>query len=357
MMGSDTIFTPLSVKDLTFKNRLGIAPMTRMSAGPDSIPRNDVFAFLVRRAENGAAVVFTEAIVTDYESSQGYPGQARLTTAKQIAAWAPVVQKIQQKGAAAFMQMFHCGRMAWPDINPANRSIAPSCISPKQKNPFTEAPYPPPDAMSLFDIDHVINGFAETAKGAVAAGFDGIEIHGAHGYLVNQFLSSYSNKRSDKYGGSTENRFRFAREIIQAVRAVVPEKLILSFRISNWGIADMEVSLFENKEEWQELVKLISAEDIDVLSISTYDFSEKAFGTEQNMTQISREATDLPIMICGKIHDRTSAERALQDADIALSAKTSLLNPNWVSDIENNKSMPLFPSEAAEIAYTKEPLL
>ncbi|MGB7920798.1 MAG: NADH-dependent flavin oxidoreductase, partial [Desulfobacterales bacterium] len=94
------------------------------------------------------------------------------------------------------------------------------------------------------------NGFVETARGAVEAGFDGIEIHGAHGYLICNFLSPYSNRRADGYGGSVENRFRFAHEVIQAVRQVVPEDRLLTFRISNWGVADPHVSLFETKEEY-----------------------------------------------------------------------------------------------------------
>jgi 2,4-dienoyl-CoA reductase-like NADH-dependent reductase (Old Yellow Enzyme family) len=356
-MVKDIVFSPFQVKGFTFRNRLGVAPMTRMSSPRDSIPRQDVLDFLVRRAEKGAALVYTEAIVTDYESSQGYPGQARMTTQRQIDAWAPVVKKIQQNGAVAIMQMFHCGRMAWPEVNPAGRVIAPSPVTPAQDNPLTQSPYPVPDAMSLLDIDHVITGFVETAKGAVAAGFDGIEIHGAHGYLVNEFLSGYSNKRTDGYGGSVENRFRFAREVIRAVRPVVPEDRLLTFRISNWGVADMEVSLFEGRDEWQEMIRLLSKEQIDVISLSTYNFREKAFGTDQNMSQLTREATDLPLMICGQIHDRKSAEEALQDADIALSAKSFLLNPDWVEGVRLGKELPLYKSEEANVAYTDKPLL
>jgi 2,4-dienoyl-CoA reductase-like NADH-dependent reductase (Old Yellow Enzyme family) len=211
--------------------------------------------------------------------------------------------------------------------------------------------------MSLIDIDHVITGFVETARGAVAAGFDGIEIHGAHGYLINQFLSSYSNKRTDGYGGSVENRFRFAREVIRAVRPVVPKDRLLTFRISNWGVADMDVSLFKNREEWQQMIRLLSGEQIDAISLSTYDFREKAFGTDKNMSQLTREATDLPVMICGKIHDRKSVEEALQDADIALSGKSILLNPNWVEDVRAGKDLSLYKSENADVAYTAEPLL
>jgi len=355
-MSIDTLFSPFQLKNHILKNRIGVAPMTRMSSLKDSVPRQDVLDFLVRRAENNAAIVYTEAIVTDYESAQGYPGQARLTTQRQIEAWQPVVRAIQEHGSIAIMQMFHCGRMAWPEVNPANRIISPSPLTPKQDNPLTGEPYPVPDEMSRFDIEHVINGFVETAKGAIEAGFDGIEIHGAHGYLINQFLSSYSNQRSDRYGGSIENRYRFAHEIIQAVRPVVPEDRLLIFRISNWGVADMEVSLYSSKEEYQHIIKLLSSEPIDAISVSTYNFTLKAFGTELNMAQITCEVTDLPIMICGGIYDRASADEALEDADIILSAKSILLNPNWVADLQAGKPMDAYASEEANIAYTDTPL-
>ena len=355
-MSSDTLFSPFQLKNFTLKNRIGVAPMTRMSSVKDSVPRQDVLDFLVRRAENNSAIVYTEAIVTDYESAQGYPGQARMTTQRQIETWKPVVQAIQQHGSIAIMQMFHCGRMAWPEVNPANRIIAPSPLTPKQDNPLTGEPYPVPDEMSRFDIEHVLNGFVETARGAVAAGFDGIEIHGAHGYLINQFLSSYCNQRTDSYGGTVENRYRFAHEIIQAVRPVVPEDRLLTFRISNWSKTDMEVSLYSSKEEYQQVVKLLSREPLDVISVSTYDFTQKSFGTDQNMAQITREVTDLPIMICGRIYDRTSADKALEDADIILSAKSILLNPNWVADLQAEKPMEAYASDEANIAYTDTPL-
>ncbi len=355
-MSSDLLFSPFQLKSFTLRNRLGVAPMTRMSSQGDSIPRQEVFDFLVRRAENGASIVYTEAIVTDYESSQGYPRQSRMVTQKQIDAWSSVVEDIRDHGGISIMQMFHCGRMAWPEVNPAERSIAPSRIAPKQLNPMTGEAYPLPEEMSQFDIDHVINGFVETAKGAVLAGFDGVEIHGAHGYLINQFLSSYSNQRDDSYGGSVENRFRFAREVIDAVALVMPEDRLLTFRVSNWGIADMEVSLFDSAEDWQEMIGLLVRTPIDAISLSTYNFKDKAFGTDQTMSQLTREVTPLPLMICGQIYDRKSAEEALEFADIALSSKSILLNPNWVSDVRDGKELPLHKSEEAGVAYTDKPL-
>jgi 2,4-dienoyl-CoA reductase-like NADH-dependent reductase (Old Yellow Enzyme family) len=246
--------------------------------------------------------------------------------------------------------------MAWPEVNPARRSIAPSALAPEQANPLTGEPYPLPDVMSRFDIEHVIHGFVETAKGAVAAGFDGIEIHGAHGYLINQFLSAYCNRRDDDYGGSVARRCRFAREVIQAVRTVVPNERLLLFRLSNWGVADPQVNLFADAAEWLEVVALLDRQPLDALSVSTYDFRLPAFETDLTMAALTRRATALPLLICGRIFDRASAEAALADADIALSGKTSLLNPDWVNDVRAGKELPVRRAEEANIAYTAEPL-
>ena len=355
-MPEDKVFSPFLLKGFTLKNRLGVAPMTRMSSPGDSIPRRDVLEFLVRRAQNGAALVYTEAIVTDYESAQGYPGQARLVTQRQIEAWRPVVAAIRAAGAVSIMQMFHCGRIAWPEINPAGRVIAPSPLIPRDSNAMTGKPYSRPDAMSQFDIDHVILGFVETARGAIAAGFDGVEIHGAHGYLISQFLSAYTNQRTDGYGGSVANRFRFLREIIQAVAPVIPDHCLLLVRISDWGVTDPNVSLFGTNSEYKEIVTLLSREPVDAISVSAYDYKQPAFNTDRNIAQITREATTLPILICGKIHDRATAADALQDADIALSAKSILLNPNWVEEVRLGKALPLYNSAEANIAYTETPL-
>jgi 2,4-dienoyl-CoA reductase-like NADH-dependent reductase (Old Yellow Enzyme family) len=355
-MSEDRLFTPFQLGTYKLKNRLGVAPMTRTSSPGDSVPRQDVLDFLVRRARNGAGVVYTEAIVTDYESAQGYPRQSRLLTQRQVDAWRPVTDAIREAGAVSIMQMFHCGRMAWPEINPAGRSIAPSPTTPQQLNPLTGEAYPVPDEMSHFDIEHVINGFVETARGALAAGFDGIEVHGAHGYLISQFLSSYSNRRTDDYGGSLENRYRFAHQVIEAVRDVIPGDRLLTFRISDWGIADMEVSLFGTREEWQAMIGLLSAEPVDAISVSCYDAAAPAFDSDRPLAALTREVTAKPLMICGRIHDRASAEAALEHADIALSGKSMLLNPDWVEDVRAAKALPAFSSEAANVAYGEDPL-
>ena len=351
-----SLLSSFTINEFTFKNRLGVAPMTRMSASENSIPRQDVLDFLVTRAKNGAGLVYTEAIVTDYESAQGYPGQARILNQDQVDAWKKVTAEIREQGALSICQVFHCGRMAYEGVNPANRVMGPSPIAPSQDNPMTGKPYDRPQEMTRFDMDHVISGFVETARGVIEAGFDGIELHCAHGYLLNQFLSSYSNHRNDDYGGSMENRFRFIHEVIQAVRPEIPLEKLLVVRVSNWGIADMDVSLFKDRDEWQEMIRLFSNEPIDAISVSCYDASEPAFGTDKTMAALTREVTELPLMICGKIHDKESAESALADADLVLSGKSMLLNPDWVKDVKAGKALKVYGSDEAGIAYTDKPL-
>ncbi len=354
-MSEKNLFSEFWIKNKQLKNRIGVAPMTRTSSPGDSIPRKDVLDFLVRRAQKGVALVFTEAVLTDYESAQGYPRQSRMVTQRQIDAWRPVVQAIKDAGSLAVMQMFHCGRVAWPEINPAGRIIAPSPAAPEQENPLTQKPFPVPDEMSRFDIDHVIQGFAETAKGAVAAGFDGVEVHGAHGYLINSFLSAYSNKRTDDYGGSAENRFRLARQIIRAVREVMDEDRILTFRISNWGVVDMKVPLFD-KDDWLSMIEWLDQEPVDAISVSTLNFSDSAFGTGQTLAELTRQRTAKPLMICGSIYDRKTADAALAHADIVLSGKSLLLNPNWVDDVRQNRPLEPRTPEEANVAYTDQVL-
>ena len=356
-MYTDKVFSSYKLKNFTIRNRLGVAPMTRCSASPDSMPRRDVFDFLIRRAEHGAGIVFTEGVVTDFESSQGYPGQSRILTQRLIDAWGEVAVKIKQRGALALMQFFHCGRVSWPGVNPAHRIIAPSAIAHGASNVYTQSPYPVPDAMSKYDIDHVIEGFVESVKGAMQAGYDGIELHGAHGYLINEFLSSHANTRGDDYGGTLENRFRFARELIRASRAVMPADRLLTFRLSNFGTAHLPIFQYPNLDEWQQLIKLFATEPIDVISLSCYNFQEEVYGTDKNLAQVTREVTTLPLMVCGKIHDYATAEAALQHADIALSAKSMLLNPDWVEEVRARKALPLRSSQDAGGAYGKDPIL
>lgn len=356
-MGNDIIFEPFTFKNLQLKSRLGLAPLTRMSSGEDSIPRTDVLDMLVERAKSGAGIVYTEAIIVDYESSQGYPGQSRILNDEQIKAWTEVTGKISAEGTLPVMQMFHCGRMSWPEVNPVGRTIAPSAVTPRDDNPLTGKPYPAPVEMTRADMDKVRDSFVETARCSEKAGFKAIEVHCAHGYLLSQFLSNYSNKRTDEYGGSVENRYRFVGEVIEAVKGVLRDDTLLLARVSNWAIADMDVSLFADKKEWQELIGFFNKSSIDGLSLSTYNFSDEAFGTGKNMAELTGEVFNRPIILCGGIYDKKSAEVALTYGDVVLSGKSMLLNPKWIEEVREGKELKPFKSEDANVAYGPEPLL
>ena len=210
--------------------------------------------------------------------------------------------------------------------------------------------------MSRFDIEHVVHGFVETAKGAMAAGFDGVEIHGAHGYLITQFLSTYSNQRTDDYGGPVENRFRFAREIIRAVRPVVPPDRLLTFRISNWGIADMEVSLFGDSQEWQGLIRLLSAEPIDAISVSTYRYADKAFGTDKTMAGLTREDDEAAAYDL-RADPRPDGMRGRPEGCRHRPfGQVDAFEPELGGRREAGEKLPLHKSSEANVAYTETPL-
>jgi 2,4-dienoyl-CoA reductase-like NADH-dependent reductase (Old Yellow Enzyme family) len=350
------LFSPFELKSYKLKNRIGIAPMTRMSSPGGSVPRQDVLDMLVRRAQAGTALIYTEGITTDNEASQGYKRQARLLTESQIAVWKPVTRGIREAGGVSIAQLFHNGRITYPEVNPAGRVIAPSPIAPKQLNSQNGQPFQVPEEMSHAEIAKVIQYFALSTRGAMEAGFDGIELHGAHAYLISQFLSVYSNQRTDEYGGTTEKRFRFVYELIQAVKAEMPANKLLLFRISDHGAVDPEVSLFETKEEWQKVIRLLVQEPVDAISVSCYDYTRKMYGTDQNLAQLTREVTALPLLLAGKIYDRATAEDALQYCDVVLSGKSLLLNPAWVDDITFNKPLEPFKAKDAQVAYTVTPL-
>jgi len=144
---------------------------------------------------------------------------------------------------------------------------------------------------------------------------------------------------------------------LEPTRKVVPDNRLLTARVSNWGIADMDVSLFESKEDYQKTISLLSREPVDAISVSTYEYNQPAFGSDRNMARLTREMTDLPLLICGGIHDRASAEKALCDADIVLVGKSLLLNPDWIADVHADKDLKRYTSEEAAVAYTPEPLL
>ncbi|RVV97170.1 alkene reductase [Mesobaculum littorinae] len=220
-----TIWTPITVGSFELSHRLAMAPMTRSRAQPDGTPGELAADYYAQRA--GLGLLITEGTQPS-DAGQGYPLTPGIYTDAHVDGWKQVADAVHAKRACLFIQLMHVGRISHPDNAPGHRqAVAPSAIA-SGEDMFTlegMKPMPKPRAMSEVDIEETIADFANAAHRAVAAGADGVEIHGANGYLVHQFLAQNANRRDDAWGGSLENRSRFAIEVARAVSdAIGPER-------------------------------------------------------------------------------------------------------------------------------------
>jgi N-ethylmaleimide reductase len=220
MSDSRTAFTPYDMAGHHLRNRIAMAPMTR-TRSPGTVPNEHVAEYYRQRAS--AAFIITEGIHPTPEG-QGYPDTPGLWSPEQIAAWKTVTAAVHGEGGLIFAQLMHVGRIgneaALPD---GMRLLAPSAVTSAGKIYTHEGPkdYTEPKAMTVEEIHQVIEGFAQASRNAIAAGFDGVEIHGANGYLVHQFISSNANLRTDEWGGSVAGHIKFAVEVSRACAAAI----------------------------------------------------------------------------------------------------------------------------------------
>jgi N-ethylmaleimide reductase len=227
------IFSPYLLGDLQLKNRFLMAPMTRSRASqPGGIPNDMMAAYYGQRASAG--LIVTEATQVSLQG-MGYANTPGIYSEQQIEGWKHITDLVHKNGSKIFLQLWHVGRVSSSKVN-GLQPLAPSALIAKDTNVYifdgapngdvTFVPVEEPKEMTQKEIDSTIEDFAQGAKNAITAGFDGVEIHGANGYLIDQFLRSNSNKRTDLYGGSKENRIRFLLEMTQAViQAVGKEKI------------------------------------------------------------------------------------------------------------------------------------
>lgn len=221
-MSTYDLFTPLRLGDLMLPNRVVMAPLTRSRAQPDNTPSELAARYYAQRASAG--LIISEATVISPQGV-GYPNVPGLYTEHHVQAWKPITQAVHEAGGRIFAQLWHVGRISLPDYQPDGAlPVAPSATLPKG-NAFTwtgPKPFVLPRALDHDEIPAIIAQYAAAAARAMAAGFDGVEIHGANGYLIDQFLQDGSNQRTDAYGGSIQNRLRFLIEVVEAIIAVVP---------------------------------------------------------------------------------------------------------------------------------------
>ncbi|QNH62437.1 alkene reductase [Hymenobacter sediminicola] len=212
------LFTPVQVGALTLPNRFAMAPMTRSRAtNKATAPTESVVKYYVQRASAG--LIITEGSQVSAQGV-GYINTPGIYTAEQVAAWKKVTDAVHAAGGRMFIQLWHVGRVSHPFFHNGELPVGPSAIKPEGAKAFTGQGFedvPAPRALELNEIPGVVDQFRQAARNAKLAGFDGAEIHGANGYLLDQFIQDGSNQRTDAYGGSLENRARFALEVVQAV--------------------------------------------------------------------------------------------------------------------------------------------
>jgi 2,4-dienoyl-CoA reductase-like NADH-dependent reductase (Old Yellow Enzyme family) len=340
-----SLFEPITLRGLTVPNRIWMAPMCMYSApteGPLTGVATDFhLTHLAARAAGGTGLVLTEATAVS-PAGRISPADLGLWNDAQQEGLARVVRAVRGHGAVAAIQLAHAGRKASTRPLQDGGGVLPAADGGWQTvAPSTQAfgDHPEPDALTVEQIRGIVADFAAAAERALAAGFQAVEVHGAHGYLVHSFLSPASNHRTDEYGGPFENRARFALEVVAAVRAVWPAELPVFFRTSatDWLTEDAA----DRRDGWtgEDTVRLaeeLRAAGVDLLDVSTGGLVADARipvapGFQVPFATAVREATGLPVGAVGLITEPKQAEQILDEgrADVVLLGRELLRTPYW----------------------------
>lgn len=239
-MSSAHLFAPLKVGRYTLSHRVVMAPLTRMRAAvPGNLPTDLAVEYYSQRASAGGLIISEASQVTP--SGQGYPATPGIHSAEQIAGWKKITDAVHAKGGVIFMQLWHVGRVSHTSFQPDGAlPVGPSPIAPAGQSftpSFQMVPFETPRALQIEEIPGIVEAYREGARNAQAAGFDGVELHGANGYLIEQFLHSKTNHRTDAYGGPVENRTRLLIEVMTALVEVWGADRV-GVRLSPFGVVN-----------------------------------------------------------------------------------------------------------------------
>lgn len=339
--------SPFDIKGLPLRNRLAVAPMTRVSASDTGLATEAMAHYYERFAKGGFGLVITEGLYTDQQFSQGYPFQPGISDRDQALALRKVVASIHAHQGLAFAQIMHAGA-----LSQGNRfvphSIAPSAIRPKGEQMafyYGNGQYPVPQAISDEQIADAIAGFASAAKLAVdVSGFDGIEIHAANGYLLDQFLTDYTNQRTDRWSTDTRARLGLTLEVIKAVRQAVGP-VPLSVRISQGKVNDFEHKWAGAEQDAETIFGSLNDAGVDLIHVTEHRAWAPAFANnEASLVKLARRfAPNVVLIANGGLENAQQANRVLDDgADIIALGKGALANPDYPKRLASNVAMSPF---------------
>ncbi|MEV5086296.1 NADH:flavin oxidoreductase, partial [Streptomyces sp. NPDC056159] len=293
---AEILSRPLTLNGLTVPNRIVMAPMTRMFS-PGGVPGEDVLSYYARRAAAGVGLIVTEGTYVGHDSAGQSDRVPRFHGEEQLAGWAKVAEAVHAAGGTIVPQLWHIGMVRRPG-----------------QQPFPDAPAVGPSglrigesevtgrAMTRTDLDDVIGAFAEAAAAAERIGFDGVELHGAHGYLLDQFLWTGTNRRTDAYGGDPVARTKFAAEIVAAVRESVSPGFPVLFRYSQWKQEAYDARLAETPEELEAILSPLAAAGVDVFHASTRRYWLPEFeGSDLNLAGWTKKLTGKQVISVGSV--------------------------------------------------------
>ncbi|MFD4576659.1 NADH:flavin oxidoreductase/NADH oxidase [Streptomyces sp. NPDC058417] len=334
------LFQPITLRDVTIPNRVWMPPMCQYSAAPEGpltgAPTDWHLAHYGARATGGTGLIVVEATAVSPEGRMS-PYDLGIWNDAQVEAFRRITRFLTAQGTVPAIQLAHAGRKAstdrpWKGGAPVGpdahgwQPVAPSAV------PFDDG-HPVPDELTVDQIRALVGQFADAARRALAAGFEIAELHGAHGYLINEFLSPHSNRRTDAYGGSYENRTRFALEVVDAVRAVWPEDKPLFFRISatDWLAEDGWTP-----DDTVRFARELHARGVDLLDVSTGGNASGVRipvgpGYQVPFAARVKAETPMPAAAVGLITGTEQAEKILAngEADAVLLGRELLRNPSW----------------------------
>ena len=341
------LFDPFQLKDVTLRNRIGVSPMCQYCY-TDGFSNDWQLVHLGARATGGAGLIIAEATAVE-PRGRITPYDIGLWSDEHIEPLARVTRFIKSQGAVAGIQIAHAGRKACTDkpwlggkALPREhelwwQSVGPSALA------YSES-YPVPQALELDEIAAIQGLFVEAARRALQAGFEWLELHGAHGYLINSFYSPLSNQRADRYGGSFENRIRFLVETVQAVRKVWPERLPLTVRISGTEWVEDGWSI----ENSVAMARILRVEGVDLIDCSSGGNIPKAPvpvapGYQVPVSEAVRTGAGIPTATVGLITDAHQADEIVRSdkADVVLMGREMLRSPYWAIQAAKELGQPL----------------
>ena len=333
-----TLFSPITLGKLQLKNRVVMAPLTRCRA-TGNVPNTLMKEYYSLRA--GAGLIIAEG-TSPSPNGLGYARQPGLFSKEQVSGWLDVTNGVHQAGGKMFVQLMHTGRVSHPaNMQPGTRILAPSALAAPGEM-WTDSngmqPYPVPDEMSESDIEEAIAEYASGAKHAIEAGFDGIELHGANGYLIDQFLNTATNKRTDRWGGSIENRIRFAVEVAKASASAIGAEHI-GMRISPYGVFNGTAADADMDAMYELLMNRLN--DVGLVYIHVVDHSAMGAPEVSPALKAKMRATFKGRYILSGGYDlaRANIDLDASRGDLVAFGRPFISNPDLVEKLKQGTSL------------------